>query len=105
MDSRGTAFDNVNRIRFSGGNYPETNNEPPPGGNASPPGGNKPPPGGDGPPTGGNGPSSDSKPSDWQPQGHLESVQQLIQCKLIYNLRLEKGTSGRKNKTTVIYHQ
>ena len=33
VDPRGTAFDNVNRIRFSGGNYPETNNGPPPGGN------------------------------------------------------------------------
>ena len=32
----------MNRIRFSGGNYPETNIGPPPEGNGPPPGGNKP---------------------------------------------------------------
>ena len=57
VDPRGTSYDNVNRIRFSGGNYPETNNGPPPGGNGPPPGGN-------GPLTGGNGPSTDSNNSD-----------------------------------------
>ena len=50
VDPRGTSFDNVNRIRFSGGNYPDTNIGPPPGG--------------DGPPPGGNRPSSDSNNSD-----------------------------------------
>ena len=53
---RGTAFDNVNRIRFLGGYYPRSNNVPPPGGN-------EPPPGGNGPPTGGNEASSDSNNS------------------------------------------
>ena len=57
VDPRGTTFDNVNRIRFSGGNYSDTNIGPPPGGNGSPPGGN-------GPPTGGNGPSLYSNNSE-----------------------------------------
>ena len=64
VDPRGTTFDNVNRIRFSGGNYSDTNIGPPPGGNGPPPGGNGPPPGGNGPPTGGNGPSSYSNNSE-----------------------------------------
>ena len=73
VDPRGTSFDNVNRIRSSGGNYnTNTNNGPPPRGNGRNSGGNEP---------------------------------HIIRCKLIYDLRLEGGTSGRKNQTTMIYHQ
>jgi hypothetical protein len=52
VNPRGTTFDNVNRVSFSGGNYnTNTNNGPPPRSN-------KPPPGGNGGNSGGNGPTS-----------------------------------------------